>query len=473
MGIEKQRVLIASANPLFGEGIERLLLSRKDANELEIRRAENITDINQIYIGWQPQLIILDYDDQKIFQKEFLDKFVDSQFSSQVMLVSLEKSGSVIVYDRKTLTTEQANEWLKIPLDLNQENGNYKSVIPFWRKLNNMKHFTIVTVLVLIMTVVTNFFLQSVGLLPVEASSQAAIIDKLFDSHFLIISFLFSLIMVILVYSFVVFRKKDNDIEYGKYFTGSTKLEILWTLIPLGTVIFFSYLGAQSLAETRRIDPQAMTINVTAGQWYWSFEYPDYEITTDALYLPVDRQVKLSMTSVDVIHSFWVPEFRVKQDVLPGENLVKELRFTPTEKGDYTLRCAELCGGAHAYMNSPVRVVSDIDFQDWLDEQTGNLPQDPVSKGERLVTSNGCLGCHSLDGSAGVGPTWLGAFGSEGKLSDGSSVLVDENYLVKSIVNPNADIAASYYANVMPQTYGDQFSEEDINNIIAFIKSLK
>jgi cytochrome c oxidase subunit 2 len=336
-----------------------------------------------------------------------------------------------------------------------------------------MKHFTIVTVLVLIMTVVTNFFLQSVGLLPVEASSQAAIIDKLFDSHFLIISFLFSLIMVILVYSFVVFRKKDNDNEYGKYFTGSTKLEILWTLIPLGTVIFFSYLGAQSLAETRRIDPQAMTINVTAGQWYWSFEYPDYEITTDALYLPVDRQVKLSMTSVDVIHSFWVPEFRVKQDVLPGENLVKELRFTPTEKGDYTLRCAELCGGAHAYMNSPVRVVSDIDFQDWLDEQTGNLPQDPVSKGERLVTSNGCLGCHSLDGSAGVGPTWLGAFGSEGKLSDGSSVLVDENYLVKSIVNPNADIAASYYANVMPQTYGDKFSEEDINNIIAFIKSLK
>ena len=247
-----------------------------------------------------------------------------------------------------------------------------------------MKHFAIVTVLVLIMTVVTNLFLQSVGLLPIEASSQAAIIDKLFNSHFLIISFLFSLIMVFLVYSFIVFRKKDGDETEGKYFTGSTKLEILWTLIPLGTVIFFSYLGAKSLAETRRIDPQAMTVEVTAGQWFWSYNYPDYGITSDTLYLPVDNQVKLSLSSLDVIHSFWVPEFRVKQDVLPGENLVKELRLTPTEKGEYTVRCAELCGGAHAYMNSPVKVVSASDFQNWVDEQTGSMPQDPVSKGEKI-----------------------------------------------------------------------------------------
>ena len=473
MGREKERVLIASANPLFGEGIERLLMSRDDAEFLEIRKARKISVINQIYMDWQPQLIILDYDDKNIYQKEFLNKFVDSQFTSQVMLVSLEKSGSVIVYDRKTLTTDQANEWLKIPLEFNQINEHKNTFVPSRRNMSNLKHFSIVTVLVVIMTFLTNLFLQSVGLLPVEASSQAAIIDKLFDSHFLIISFLFSLIMVFLVYSFVVFRKKGDSNEDGKYFTGSTKLEILWTLLPLGTVVFFSFLGAQSLAETRKIDPQAMTINVTAGQWYWSFEYPDYEITSDALYLPVDRQVKLSMTSVDVIHSFWVPEFRVKQDVLPGENLVKELRFTPTEKGEYTLRCAELCGGAHAYMTSPVNVVSDIAFQDWVDEQTGNLPQDPVAKGERLATNNGCTGCHSLDGSNGVGPTWLGLYGSEAKLSDGSTVTVDENYLIKSIVNPNADIAESYFANVMPQNYGDQFSEDDINNIVAFIKSLK
>ena len=115
MGEIKQKVLIASANPLFGKGIERLLMSRNDSNDLEIRIAENSSVINQIYNEWQPQLIILDYDDQKIFRKDFLDKFIDSQFTSQVMLVSLEKSGSVVVYDRKMLTSEQANEWLKIP----------------------------------------------------------------------------------------------------------------------------------------------------------------------------------------------------------------------------------------------------------------------------------------------------------------------------------------------------------------------
>jgi cytochrome c oxidase subunit 2 len=278
--------------------------------------------------------------------------------------------------------------------------------------------------------------------------------------------------MVFLIYSFIVFRKKDGDEEDGKYFTGSTKLEIFWTLIPLGTVIFFSYLGAKSLAETRRIDPQALTVEVTAGQWFWSYNYPDYGITSDTLFLPVDRQVKLSLSSLDVIHSFWVPEFRVKQDVLPGENLVKELRLTPTEIGEYTVRCAELCGGAHAYMNSPVNVVSDSDFQDWVDEQSGSAPQDPASKGEKLITSNGCNGCHSLDGSDGVGPTWKGLFGLERLLSDGSSVLVDDEYLINSIKNPNKQIVESYPANVMPQIYSDQFSEEELNNIIAFIKSL-
>jgi cytochrome c oxidase subunit 2 len=114
----KQKVLIASANPLFGKGIERLLLSRNDASELLIRIAEKSEVINRIYVEWQPELIILDYDDHKISRKEFLDKFIDSQFASQVMLVSLEESGSVIVYDRKTLTSEQANEWLKIPFRL-------------------------------------------------------------------------------------------------------------------------------------------------------------------------------------------------------------------------------------------------------------------------------------------------------------------------------------------------------------------
>lgn len=336
-----------------------------------------------------------------------------------------------------------------------------------------MKHFSIVTILVLVLTVVAYFFLQSVGLLPVQASSQAIIIDQLFDIHIGIIAFLFSLIVVFIGYSLIVFRNKNNQEEEGKHITGSSKLEIIWTLIPLSVVIFISYIGAISLAETRKIDPQALNVDVTGGQWYWSFYYPDFDITSDTLYLPVNRQVKLSLTSVDVIHSFWVPEFRVKQDVLPGENLVKELRFTPIETGDFMVLCAELCGGAHAYMNSPVKVVAETEFQDWIDEELGAIPQDPVSLGERLVKNNGCFACHSIDGNDGVGPTWQGLFGSDKTLVSGETIQVDENYLYEAIVNPNSQIVLGFPANVMASNYGEIFTDEEIENMIAFIKSLE
>ncbi|HSM26346.1 MAG TPA: cytochrome c oxidase subunit II [Anaerolineaceae bacterium] len=336
-----------------------------------------------------------------------------------------------------------------------------------------MKHFSIVAVLILLLTFIVYIFLQSVGLLPIQASSQALIIDQLFDIHIGIIAFLFSLIVVFIGYSLIVFRRdKDTPDEEGKHITGSSTLEIIWTLIPLGVVIFISYIGAISLAETRKIEPQALNVNVTGGQWYWSFNYPDYDITSDTLYLPVNRQVKLSLSSADVIHSFWVPEFRVKQDVLPGENFVKELRFTPIETGDFMVLCAELCGGAHAYMNSPVKVVTDFEFQDWVDEELGNFPQDPISLGERLSRNNGCIGCHSLDGNDGVGPTWKGLFGSEKTLVSGEVVVVDDEYLYESIVNPNSQIVLGYPANVMSSNYSDLFTEEEINNMIEFIKSL-
>ncbi len=336
-----------------------------------------------------------------------------------------------------------------------------------------MKHFSIVSILVILLTVIVYFFLQTAGLLPTQASSQAIIIDQLFDIHIGIIAFLFSLIVVFIGYSLVVFRRnKELPEEEGKHITGSSKLEIVWTLVPLAVVIFISYLGAISLAATRQIDPQALDVKVTAGQWYWSFDYPDFGITSDVLYLPVDRQVKLSLTSMDVIHSFWVPEFRVKQDVLPGENLVKELRFTPIETGDFMVLCAELCGGAHAYMNSPVKVVTEVEFQDWVDEELGNFPQDPVSLGERLVKNNGCFGCHSIDGKDGVGPTWKGLYGSEKTLVSGEKIIVDEEYLYEAIINPNSQIVLGFPANVMSQNYSEIFKDEELNNMIAFIKSL-
>jgi cytochrome c oxidase subunit 2 len=213
-------------------------------------------------------------------------------------------------------------------------------------------------------------------------------------------------------------------------------------------------------------------VNVTAGQWFWKFEYPDFDITSDTLYLPVNRQVKLLLSSIDVIHSFWVPEFRVKQDVLPGENLVKELRFTPTITGDYVLMCAELCGGSHAYMNSPVKVVTDGGFQEWVDSEMGYQDLSPAQKGEKLVTNNGCVACHSLDGSSSVGPTWLGLFGTERTLATGEKIIVDDEYLIKSIIYPKEDLVENY-SDIMPQIYSDLFNDDDLKNIVEFIKSIK
>ncbi|TLN04341.1 cytochrome c oxidase subunit II, partial [bacterium] len=326
-----------------------------------------------------------------------------------------------------------------------------------------------------ISTVLVDYLLRTVGLLPIEASTQATIIDKLFNTHFMVISFLFSLISVILVYSLIVFRKRKGEATTttGKFFKNSTRLEVLWTIIPLGTVIYFSYLGSLSLAETRKVDPQALEVKVTGRQWSWTFEYPEFGITSDTLQLPVDRQVLLKMTSEDVIHSFWVPEFRVKQDLLPGENLVKELRITPTVIGSYKVRCAELCGTLHAYMESPVIVVSAADFQTWVDSEVKMLNADPATRGERLAKQNGCFACHSVDGSKLVGPTWKGLFGAQSELTDGTSVLVDEAYLKEAIIAPNTQVVAGYPPGVMPQAYGDSLNDTQISDIIAFIKTLK
>ena len=325
-----------------------------------------------------------------------------------------------------------------------------------------MKHFVIVGVLVVISTVLVYLLLSTIGLLPVEASVQAQPIDHLFDLHFMVISFLFSLIMVFIVYSLVVFRRRKGDDRDGKFIKGNNRLEVIWTILPLGVVIYFSYLGSVALAETRRVDPGAMNIKVVGGQWYWRFEYPDYGIVSNEMYMPVDKQALLQLTSEDVIHSFWVPEFRVKQDLLPGENFVRELRVTPDLIGTYKVRCAELCGTQHAYMEAPVVVVSQEDFDAWVQQQLAAVGSDPVARGQVWAKNNGCLSCHSVDGGKGVGPTWQGLFGHPVTLVDGSTVTADETYLHTSIVDPNAQVVEGFTPGVMPQTYKDRLNADQI-----------
>lgn len=334
-----------------------------------------------------------------------------------------------------------------------------------------MRHFVIVAILVIVMAFLTYMGLTSAGLMPVEASAQAIPIDWMWNLQVIAMSFLFALIVVPLFYSLIVFRRKKGETGDGEHFEGNTTLEITWTVIPLFAVLTFAYLGAYSLGETRRVDPEAMVINVTAQQFAWSFEYPDYGITTKELYLPVDKQVLLSMTSRDVIHSFWVPEFRVKQDIVPGR--FTEYRITPTLEGIYQVRCSELCGASHSYMLAAVEVVPEDRFMNWVANQQAEAlaaAETPEARGQTLAVQNGCFGCHSIDGSPASGPTWQGLYGSQEELVDGSTVTVDDEYIKESILNPQAKIVAGYETVQMPAF---EFTDEQIADIIAYLNTLK
>ena len=218
-----------------------------------------------------------------------------------------------------------------------------------------------------------------------------------------------------------------------------------------------------------------MMVKVTGLQWSWTFEYPavnGVSVISDELHLPEGKQVLLRMTSNDVIHSFWVPEFRVKQDLVPGR--ITELRITPTLDGNYKVRCAELCGTSHAYMEKPVIVSSQADFDTWMTEQL-KLAEQSLANPRRARTGAG--GCKWLCGLS--FDQWLGrglvlpgsaCLAHQVKLTDGSVVTADEAYITESIKAPQAKIVAGFETQLMP-TYG--FTDEQIDDIVVYIKTLK
>ena len=234
-----------------------------------------------------------------------------------------------------------------------------------------MVHFVIVGILVILMTVLTYFGLDALGLAqqmhPVAASAQAVPIDQLWHWEVMVISFLFALIVVPIIYSLVAFRQKKGELKDGLHIEGNTNLEIAWTVVPLLIVVVFAYLGAYSLGEVRRVDPNAMVINVKGQQFSWTFEYPEYGFITTELYLPVDRQVVLKMESADVIHSFWVPQLAGKTDLIPGRT--NRMWLEAAEAGTYHGQCAEFCGLGHALMRFTVEAQTQADFDAWVNEQ--------------------------------------------------------------------------------------------------------
>ncbi len=474
---KSRRVLIASSHPLFGQGLVRLLNEKKSLQAEVVGMVSNLEEALEAMQRLKPDLIIVDYDDEKLNRDEFLARFVEGDQKIRVVLLSLQSAKEALVYDRRTLAASQIDDWLKEWPSVNDEPKIIKQNPEMQQKAkhrrSSMRHLIIAGLLVVAVTALLILGLGQVRLLPEQASAQAIPIDQLFDLEFKVIAFLFSLIVVFMLYSILVFRRKKGDVSDARHVEGNTRLEVAWTIAPLITVLFFAYLGGDALAETMRADPKALEIKVIGQQWAWRFEYPDYGIVTDTLMMPVNQQSILKLSSNDVVHSFWVPEFRVKQDALPGGNeFVRDLRVTPTLTGDYKVRCAELCGLQHATMESPVKVVSREDFEAWVIQETG-VSEDPVERGRTLVQRYGCVACHSLDGTRIVGPSWKGIYGNTETMTDGTTVTVDEAYLHESIIRPIAKIVAGYPANVMPLNYEEQLNDQQIADIIAFIMSLK
>lgn len=279
-------------------------------------------------------------------------------------------------------------------------------------------------------------------------------------------------LIAVIVYFVYKYRRKSGD-EVTPLITHNNKLEVTWSVIPLIlTLIVFGW-GYKVFMNQQVVPDDAYEVNVTAQKWIWQFTYENGARSTGKLHVPADRPVKLIMSSNDVIHSFYVPDYRLKQDVVPGR--YTEMWFNAPEPGESIIYCTEYCGTGHSDMLGNVIVHEEEEFENWLAENAGggSKPDDlaPAEWGEQLAQEWACTTCHSPDGSQMTGPTWKGVFGSEEQLADGSTVTVDENYIRESILEPNAKVVEGYPA--VMNTYQGQLNDEQINAIIEYIKTLK
>lgn len=254
----------------------------------------------------------------------------------------------------------------------------------------NRRHFIIVGVLVVISAIVLGFLFDAALPLPPALSAQAAEIDVVMRLHFWLIAFFFALVIVFMLYSLIVFRRRKGEEELeGEHFEGNSTLEVVWTVVPLVIVLILGFVGWRSLNEVTRPRDNEMVVQAEGFQWAWAFTYPDTGVVSAELVLPVDQPVRMEMTSRDVLHSFWVPQFRVKQDLVPGQTTT--LRFTPTAVDSseaLKVRCAEICGLSHWRMETPVRVVTEDEFAAWMGEQLVLQGKDAIAQQATETTEN-------------------------------------------------------------------------------------
>lgn len=307
------------------------------------------------------------------------------------------------------------------------------------------------------------------ALMPTEGTQIATQVDNLYK-FLLVTSFIACVILIGGMIYFALKYKRKTATDKTAYITHNTALEFLWSFIPL--VIFMAVFawGWYVYHEMRAMPKDALEIHVVGKQWAWEMQYKSGVKTSNLIVAPIDADVKLIMTSTDVLHSFYVPSFRIKQDVVPGRYTA--LWFRANKLGEFHIFCTEYCGTQHSAMIGTVRIVSRADYDRWLEEEAkiGTLPL--AQRGEKIFQIKACASCHSVaDASQKVGPTLFQKFGAQETLADGSTVAFDENYLRESILNPNAKLVKGFAANVMPSFQG-QLSEIELTALIEYIKGL-
>lgn len=306
--------------------------------------------------------------------------------------------------------------------------------------------------------------LAQLQLLPVEASKQAGPIDALFWFLNAVSIVMTALIFICIILFAWKYRRRAN--AHATQIEGSTKLELTWSIAPFIVMLVMFAWGADLFFAAQQPPKDAMEIFVTGKQWMWKVQYPDGGREIDELHVPVGQPVKLTMASEDVIHSFSIPAFRVRHDVVPGH--YDSLWFTPTKVGRYHLFCTEYCGNQHANMIGWVDVMDQRSYANWA--SGGGAQGTLAEQGEKLFQQFGCSTCHLLD-QQGRCPILRGLYNKPVQLSDGRTVMADDAYIRESILDPNAKIVAGFEPNVMPNFKG-QVSEENVIALIAYIKSL-
>ncbi len=306
---------------------------------------------------------------------------------------------------------------------------------------------------------------MSASFMPPSVTTIAENFDNLY-AFLLITSAVACLILIGGMIFFSLKYRRRALTDKSAYIEHSTILEFLWSFIPL--VIFLGVFawGWHIYHDMRKMPTNGLEVHVTGQKWIWNFDYKSGKKTVGEMVVPVNEPVKLILTSKDVIHSFFIPSMRIKQDAVPGRYTT--MWFESEKLGNFQVFCTEFCGQDHSKMLAVMKVVTRPEYEAWLQEKgDDDLPL--LEVGQKVYTQYGCIGCHSLDGKAGAGPTYKNIWMKEHEMTDGSKVLVDENYIRESILAPSAKMVKGY-GPVMPSFQG-QLSERQLLGMIEFIKA--